>query len=176
VEAPIRVRAFATLLHWRMRTPLPKWPEWITWLDLSGTALGDAGLQPVARLENLKTQKLQGTRITPRGLRELRRLSHLTSLSLDEAQLSDGVLRTLREAGKLHTLTQATNRAGFPAGSLEEVSALSLCRTPLTEAGLRTLTGFPHLRRLLLHNTRVTGAGVAALRWALPDCEITLGD
>jgi hypothetical protein len=200
VEAPLRVRAFRVLLHWRMTTPLPKWPERITRLDMSGTGLVDEGLKQVALLENLDTLELQGTRITPGGLKELRRLQHLTSLRLDDSQLNDTALRVLRETGQLHTLSQATNRAGDAARSLEEVNALALCRTPVTDVGLKELTGmtrlawldlretgvtdaglrvlvnFSHLRRLLLQDTRVTEAGAAALGRALQDCEISLGE
>ncbi len=45
----------------------------------------------------------------------------------------------------------------------EETQSLDLADSDVSDAGLAQLTGSPHLQRVVLNNTRVTTAGVAAL-------------
>jgi len=44
--------------------------------------------------------------------------------------------------------------------------------TPITDAGLNALSGLSQLRFLALTDTKVTEAGAAKLKKALPHCEI----
>jgi hypothetical protein len=50
--------------------------------------------------------------------------------------------------------------------------ALSLSNSQVTNDGLRELAGLKNLAALDLRGTRVTDAGVAWVRQALPACEI----
>jgi len=196
---PIRVRAFEILLDWRMPSPLPGWPERVTRLELAGTRIGEAELKRVAALEHLTELDIQYTGVTPVGLRLLAPLKKLRRLHLGEAQLSDATLRALREIGQLHVLAQADLNGDTRPMSPSDVVELALCRTPVTDAGLREiadlanltwldlretritdaglnqLSRFKKLTRLLLRNTRVTEAGVANLHRALPNCKIDIG-
>jgi Leucine-rich repeat (LRR) protein len=195
-QYPLRAKAFEILLHWRLETPLPSSPEEITSLDLSGTQVADAGLKQVARLKNLARLELQSTPVTAAGLRELAGLTRISELHLGESQLSDANLRALREIGLLHVVYQAEAKDAERPRSMEEVRSLALCRSPVTDAGLKELAGmqnltwldlrdtqvtdaglkelvrFKQLGRLLLQGTRVTNAGVAELRKTLPQCEV----
>jgi hypothetical protein len=192
----VRTKAFEVLLHFGLAPPLPKAPEQITSLDLSATGVTDAGLKQVAKLSSLATLELQGTKVTDRGLKELAGLKNLTTLGLSESQLSDTTLRALREIGLLHVLSEASAPKGERPKSADDVGSLALCRTPVTDAGLKELVelknltwldlresrvtdvglkelaGLKHLTRLLLQDTRVTAAGIAELRTALPNCRI----
>lgn len=57
--------------------------------------------------------------------------------------------------------------------SRENLRMLNLSGTPVTDTGLVHLKGLKSLERLMLDYTKVTPAGVAKLRKALPDAKIT---
>jgi hypothetical protein len=195
-QHPVRVKAFEVLLHWDVDAPLPKSPDEISRLDLADTDVTDRGLKQLVELKNLATLDLQDTKVTAKGLKELAGLKKLTMLRLNEAQMSDANLRVLREIGLLHCLQQASSVTVQRPRSIEEVATLALCRGPLTDVGLRELTGLKNLisldlrdtrvtdaglkelaglknlATLYLHGTQVTAAGVAELQKALPKCKI----
>ena len=140
---------------------------------------------------------MQNTKVTHEGLKELAGLTKLTELGLSESQLSDANLRVLRQIGLLHCLNQAESRER--PKSAEQITSLALCRSPVTDAGLRELAtlknltwldlrdtrvadaglkelaGLKNLDTLLLQGTQVTDAGVHELRKALPNCTIKRG-
>jgi Leucine-rich repeat (LRR) protein len=141
---------------------------------------------------------LQYTKVIDTGLKDLAGLTKLTELTLSESQLSDANLRVLREFGLLHCLEQASASRKRPK-SVEEITSLALCRSPVTDMGLRELgalknltwldvrdtrvtdmglkelAGLKNLATLLLQGTRVTDAGVAELPRTLPKCTIKRG-
>jgi hypothetical protein len=198
-QKPVRVKAYEVLLHWGVETPVPKSAETITALDLAGTEVTDQALKQLGALRNLTTLDLQGTKVTAQGLKELAGLRKLSELGLSESQLSDATLRVLREIGLLHSLSQASAKAGQRPRSVEDIVSLALCRSPVTDAGLRELAGLrnltwldlrdtrvtdaglkelaglKNLATLLLQDTKVTDAGVAELLKALPNCSIKTG-
>jgi hypothetical protein len=53
---------------------------------------------------------------------------------------------------------------------LNDLTWLDLRDTRVTDVGLKELGCFKKLAHLLLHNTRVSDAGVAGFQWALPKC------
>jgi hypothetical protein len=194
---PVCVRAYEILLHWGVETPLPKSAQKIRSLDLVGTDVTDKALKQVAELRNLTKLELQNTKVTHEGLKELAGLTKLTELGLSESQLSDANLRVLRQIGLLHCLNQAESHER--PKSAEQITSLALCRSPVTDAGLRELAtlknltwldlrdtrvadaglkelaGLKNLDTLLLQGTQVTDAGVHELRTALPNCTIKRG-
>ena len=196
MEYAVRAKAYEVLLHWDEDVSLPKCAQELKSLNLAGSAVTDKGLRQLAELKNLEKLDLQDTKVTDKGLKELARLKKLKSLRLSEAQMSDATVRILREIGLLHSLSQASAGRGDPPRSAEEIISLSLCRGPLTDAGLRELAGLKNLSwldlretrvtdaglkelaglkklgRVLLQDTQVTDAGVAELQRALPNCEI----
>lgn len=195
---PVSVRAYEILLHWGVETPLPNGADELTALDLAGTDVSDRALKQVAGLRGLRKLDLRNTSVTAKGLKELAGLTKLGELALAEAQLSDANLRVLREIGLLHCLDQA-GAGGERPRSAEEITSLALCRSPVTDAGLRELAGLRNLTwldlrdtwvtdvglkelaglkrlaTLLLQGTQVTEAGVAKLQKALPKCTIKRG-
>ncbi len=195
-QYPVRTKAYEILLHWNVDVPTPRSAEQMTALDLAGTDVTDASLKRVAELKNLATLDLQDTRVSDKGLKGLAGLKKLTALSLSETQRTDANLRVLREIGLLHVLSAATAAEGNRPKSVEDVVSLTLCRGPLTNAGLKELAGLKNLTWLDLRDTRVTDAGlkelaglknlttlqlrgtgvteagIARLRQALPGCEI----
>jgi hypothetical protein len=194
-QYPVRVKAFEVLLHWNVDAALPKSPEEVTRIDLAKSDVADAGLKRLAGLKNLETLELSDTKITAQGLKNLAGLKKLTTIRLEERQMSDANLRALREAGLLHAVSAASADRKRPTSALE-VTSLSLCRGPLTDAGLKELAELKNLtwldlrdtqvtdaglkelaalkslERLLLQGNRVSRAGVADLQKALPKCKI----
>lgn len=73
---------------------LPIAPQ-ITWLDLGGTRVGDAGIAVVARMPNLTRLFLEGTAVGDEGLRHLKGLRHLEYLNLHDTRVSDAGIEHL---------------------------------------------------------------------------------
>jgi Leucine-rich repeat (LRR) protein len=141
-------------------------------IDLSGTPLTDVGFlasihglrdlalarcglndNHLAQLPKVQRLVLDGNVFSASGLQELAKRTELTDLSLAGAGVSD--------------LTVA-NLAG-----LKGLKRLSLANTGLSDAGLKHLEGLAALEHLDLSGTKVTADGVAALKQALPKCEVT---
>ena len=68
----------------------------LTWLDLSGTYITDAGLKELKDLKNLTWLNLSGTDITDAGLKELKNLKNLTTLYLKCTWVTDAGLKELK--------------------------------------------------------------------------------
>jgi hypothetical protein len=163
----------------------PRSPEEVIALDLFGTQVEvtDAGLRELIGLKNLATLDLSSAQVTGVGLKELVALKKLTTLVLNETQVTDASLRSLREAGLLHVLSFAEGKDGARPRSPEEVIALDLSNTQVTDVGLKELAALRNLASLALGDTwqmldrpLVTDAGVAELRQALPMCKISLSE
>ncbi len=160
----IRVRAFEILLEWGVETPLPKSPEEVTRIDLSGTAIADASLKPLAGLKNLESLDVRYTKITHEGLKALAGLTKLRLIQLDDELVTEATLRTLREMGMLHTLPlAASDRRDERPATDDEIVRIELYHIPLTDGGLKELTGLKNLADLRLQVARVTDAGLKEL-------------
>ncbi len=172
-------------------------------LNLIGTAVGDAGLEFLRPLTNLSRLDVQATRVTDAGLRHLRAFPKLTSLDLTHTKVTDAGLAHLegltglKELGLQHTrvgddglahlkgLTNLTrlvllNTQVGDAGlghlrGLTRLENLVLFGTRVSDAGLEHLRGLTELKYLNLTGTRVTDAGAAAVRKALPKCQVVAG-
>lgn len=100
---------------------------------LNNITIGDAGLEHVKRLTNLKSLDLTQTNVTDAGLEHLEGLTNLQTLNLWDTQVTD--------AGVVH-LRKLT--------SLED---LCLGHTQLAGPGLKHLRGLTSLRRLQLQES-----------------------
>src|SRR5579872_6105606 len=113
-------------------------------IDLSGTAITDAGLVHISRLPKLQELHLDGTHIGDSGLAHLNDLTSLEILSLSGTRISDSGLANLK--------------------CLARLVRLILSNTRVTDAGLAHLKGLSSLREFDLDGTQVTDAGLAQLR------------
>ncbi|MFN8582947.1 MAG: c-type cytochrome domain-containing protein, partial [Gemmatimonadaceae bacterium] len=101
--------------------------EQITWLDLSGTQVTDAGLVTLARMPNLTRLSLGNTTVGDAGLQHLAGLAHLEYLNLYGTRVSDSGLGALR--------------------ALVGLRVLYISGTQVTLGGQASLQGnLPHLR------------------------------
>lgn len=148
----------------------------ITELDLAATDLTDAGIPPLAKLQNLRILILRDARFTDKGLPNLSSLTSLESLDLIRTRISDKGMPDLAAMHGLKTLLLDYGEI-YDAGleklaPLTGLESLSLDSTHITDKSVETLKGFRHLKRLNLYHTFITAEGVSALRKALPDCHI----
>ena len=67
----------------------------ITWLDLGGTRVGNAGLAVIARMPNLTRLFLEGTAVGDEGLKHLKALKHLEYLNLHGTSVTDAAVEHL---------------------------------------------------------------------------------
>ncbi len=121
-------------------------------LFIWGTAITDASMKPIGTLVNLETIYLNRTKITDKGLEELKTLKHLKTLWLSETAVSD---------------------AGMGALAALPLTGITLDDTQVGDAGLALLTKIPTLATLSARKSRITDAGAADARKALPRLRIT---
>ena len=121
-------------------------------LDLANTGVTDAGLKELVTLANLHVVFLGGTPLTDAGLRELARLKSLQIVYLNGTRVSDAGLKVVAD--------------------MKSLQSLCLSGIGVTDEGMKELAGLKDLHVLYLGGTGVTDAGVAALRKALPMCNI----
>jgi Leucine-rich repeat (LRR) protein len=115
--------------------------------------VGDAGIVHFRGLKNLESLHLGSSRISASGLGPLQGLTRLRTLELHGAGVSDKALEPLR--------------------GLINLRSLIIDGTKVTDAGLESLKGLKNLQRLSV-GPKVSGAGVAELRRALPQLKVTL--
>ncbi len=145
--------------------------------DLSATLLDtahkpritDAGLEHVARWENLQTLRLHGLPITDEGIAQLAYLQNLRSLQLGGTQVRGAGLVALQELDRLRLdATPLQDDDLSHIARLDRLEQLYLDGTNLSNTGIRHLAGMKRLRILNLHGTRVTSEGVAYLEAKMP--------
>jgi uncharacterized membrane protein len=87
----------------QVRALLPLAPQ-ITDLDLGGSAIGDADLEAVGRLDHLTRLSLDRTAVGDAGLAHLDSLRHLEFLNLYDTAVTDSGLAALEPLGSLRAL------------------------------------------------------------------------
>ena len=118
--------------------------------------ISDAGMEHIGILGLISELDISGTNVTDNGLAEIERLPFLRRLSLrGNRQISDTSLMHLR--------------------SLTRLEHLDLTLTSITDKGITYLQSMRSLKTLILLGTQITPNGVAALKRALPNCQIHYG-
>ena len=123
--------------------------DWLVWLDLEGTRVGDLG--PIAPLIRMEKLDLRGTPVT--DLSPLSGMAHLRNLFLEGTQVAD--LSPLAGCSRLRELwldgTQVTDLA--PLAQCRGLRQLSIRGTGVTD--LSPLAGLPELAVLDLTGSQV---------------------
>jgi internalin A len=147
-------------------------------LDLSDSAVTDAGLVHLEGLSRLRTLELGGTDISDAGIAHLKGLTNLRELFLQPSRVGDAGLAHLENLTGLRELflggTLVTD-TGLPhLRSLTGLQALTLWGTRVSDVGLVHLEGLSSLEVLTVggDRTQITEAGVKRLQRALPKVEI----
>jgi len=124
----------------------------VTFLELGGTQITDAGLEHLEGLASLDHLTLYSTSVTDTGLEHLEGLASLVTLHLARTRVTETGLEHLE--------------------GLTNLTDLNISYTPVTDAGLEHLKGLAKLEKLNLTDTQVTPEGVKNIQRALPECDI----
>ncbi|OWK36957.1 Alanyl-tRNA synthetase [Fimbriiglobus ruber] len=121
------------------------------------------------RPSDIRVLNLSQSKITAAGLKELKDFKGLTDLSLPRSVYTDEGLKTLREIGLLHTVDRASANDVSPPGdgrprSPTEVTTFRWDLTTATDAGLKELREFTHLRHIDIEREKITDGTLASLR------------
>jgi len=142
------------------------WKE-LTYLDLSGANITDAGLADIGRLSGLWIVILKDTPITGDGLPHLAKLPSLLQIDLQGTQLTDDRLKHLRSLPGLRRLrldhTQITDDGLDQLQGLSRLMELGLAGTHIGGNGLSYLDAVPVVTDLNLADTEVTDGDLASL-------------
>jgi hypothetical protein len=155
---------------------MPDLPR-LQYLYLSQTDTGDAALESLPRYSQIHMLNLDNTLITDKGLSNVAALVQIEVLSMSSTSVSDVGVMELRKLPKLLMLglngTQVGDAGMDHVKNFTLLTHLHLSQTRLTDKGLKALTGLEKLTQLEVRDTRVTDEGVAAVKAALPGCNIT---
>lgn len=138
-------------------------------LFLAQTLVTDAGLEHVAAIGELQWLSLRDTRVTDAGLIHLKGMPRLEGLDLADTAITGSGLEHLRDSAGLHLLslnrTEITDAAAPYLGQLRGFQGKAETRV---EKG-PGFTSYTEVERsLYITQTRLTSAGFARLRKALP--------
>jgi len=151
----------------------------LEWLNLYRTELGDEGLEILSALPSLRHLPAGETRVTDAGLVHLARMPRLEYLGLRGDKITDAGmepiarlenLRGLHLGGTLITSTGVRTLTG--RGRLVRLEKLWLDDTSVDDSAVELLGKLVALRELHVAGSKLTPKGVAALRAALPECEV----
>jgi len=128
----------------------------ICWLNIGPAPnVSDEAMPTIGKLTSLQQLTLEDTGVTDAGLVHVKSHTNLRAVVLFrcKGRVGDGALTHL--------------------ATLPNLRLLFLFGTDVTDAGLASLTEFPSLIQLRLHdNPRITEEGVAACRKEMPNVEI----
>jgi len=129
--------------------------------------LGDASLEHVGRLAQLRSLELGGIKLTDAGLAHLRGMTQLQKLRLHQTSVTEAGLQHLSGLTKLEKLDLGDiplSDAGLAhLQGLSRLERLDLRGANVTDSGLRHLRGLSQLQRLYLADTQITDDGLVHL-------------
>lgn len=130
-------------------------------LDLAGSKATTADLALLSQFPGLQVLNLSATAIDDAGVARLAGLKNLRSLSLHQTGVTDEALRTIGQLGELTELNLGNCPRVSDAGiahlrKLTRLVELNLVHTRLSDAGLKQLTALRHLRGLVIGGPQVT--------------------
>jgi len=146
-------------------------------LEIVHTQFTDAGTPHLAGLVNLERLQLGSRKSTGAALEVLRRLPKLRELDVHDGMLSPEGFAHVAAVPTL-TVLRAYGGSGGD-GNLKLLQAhpklemLILENLGVTDAGVGALADVPRLRKVVLHEPKVSDAAVVRLREACPSMEIT---
>lgn len=160
--------------------------EWLEMLSLQYTGVTDAGVARLSHLVRLREFELNDTHVTDAVMPHLVRMQELERLSLGNQEMpaalrrrlsggiTDAALARLPGHPRLShlSLAGAFTPAGLAAlGQLPQLATL-LVRAGLEDSAVPVLSALRGLKQLYVMDHRMTPAGVAALKGALPGCAV----
>jgi hypothetical protein len=153
-----------------------------------GSGVTNAGLAAICELDqhpSLEGLQLMLAPVTDNGFSHVAKLSRLKNVFVNTSPIGDSALETLKEINGLQMLglieegTTANSRRfserGFAAiGQLKELKLLRLVGYRISDASASHLTSLNQLKTLQIIHCWMSEDAVAAIRQALPDCDIEI--
>lgn len=145
-------------------------------LYLDQTEVTDAGIAKLAGLEQLDLLILEGTRVTGGCLDTLKKLPALRTISLSRCKVNDKQVETCRGMNELEVLnlsyTQVTGATFDTLQPLEKLRVLNVNGAPLQADGLLKLSEQPTLKMLYIRETQISDETIRTLKDTLNSCAI----
>ena len=150
--------------------------EGLKGLSLDNCPITDAGVSKLAGLPLADLTLYQCANVTDKGVAFLAEANDLTRLTLRDVAVQGTVISKLPKPEQLVALNLAQSKLtdaeiGNLAG-LANLDTLVLSQTEITDASVDTLAKLAKLKRLIVTETGLTAEGVEKLRAALPECKI----
>lgn len=144
-------------------------------LYLTGTPISDDAGPYLSQLKQLTFLQLQRTPVTNTVLPTITQLINLQSLHLGQSGITDPDPEVLSRLEKLEIFSLNATDTGIARLEfiLGKLRWLSVHGDEITDDSVETLKHCDKLERLYVDETQITGAGVATLQAALPNCRIT---
>lgn len=160
----------------RVLGQLPKLRE----LFLSAGQIDGEGFSALADAQALEKLVLEDVEFTGEVAGILAGLPRLTALALPGTSLTDDACPALATLSRLRTLdvsdaTRVTDAGAASLLQLSQLEELNLSGTQVSDGTAAALAGLPRLRRIDVTRTAVTYSAIAALKQALPECEVLGG-
>lgn len=141
----------------------------------------DAGVQAIAAPGRLEEARFDAAKITDAALAALSNCTGLRTLLLGRcSKVTDAALPHIARCTLIEELslagTKVTGKGLAQLEPLTKLHTLHLQQQKLTDKDVPTLARLTSLKLLLVNKNKFTGAGFAALKRALPNCDVnTLG-
>jgi Leucine-rich repeat (LRR) protein len=142
---------------------------------------GDDDLAHLGGLPDLKSLHLRGQKITDKGLKEVGKLTKLEALDMAATAITDDGLAHLKDLKAMKYLTLsgslkqkvALKGAGLAhLKGMDKLEFLGLSNSDVGDDALVHLEGLKNLKTVGLSGSKVTTAGVAKLKKAIPDIKV----
>lgn len=159
---PIRIAALERLLAWDVSIPNLTFQNEITELDLSGTIATEEKFAFVGSLKNLKTLKLKLVTLSRDRILQLKGLNNLTLIET-QTVIRDFEIQAFSDIGLLHALNCFNTGAPKRPSSGDEVTAIYLAWSDVSDASLKLLAEFQNVTYFDVRDTKVTDAGIDSL-------------
>lgn len=138
----------------------------LTSIQLTDSTIDDNGAKGLSTIKTLTTLKIRGNQFSDAGMKSICNLTNLTSLNLAK-NIDD------RQGRKPPTITDAG--VAWLKG-MKQLKSLNLSGNQITDGSLKTILALKTLERLNLSDTKLTAAGEAKVKEALPDCWVQTKD
>ena len=144
-------------------------------LEIVHVHFTDAGAPALAKLVNLERLQIGSRDATGAAIAPLTALKKLRELDLHDGQATAEGVRHASQIPSLRVLRiygGIKDEGAAPIGQLKNLETLIAANTGITDVALAHFAGLSNLRRLEIGGCKVTDAGVAKLKQAIPGLEV----
>ncbi len=145
-------------------------------LDLHQAPVTDADMEPVLSCENLTMVNLSGTQVGDAGVNCLRNVTALRELWLTGTKVTDACTATISTMSELRALslarTEISDEGVARLAALPHLEVLHVGETRVSDEGIRHLGKLQHLKEVYVTQSLVTTDGADALAEAIPAVEV----